>query len=665
MATPTPKLHGRAFYKSLGSPKHVLAPMVDQSEFAWRLLTRSFMPPDLRQSVLCYSPMFHAKLFADSHRYRTQHFTPLQPPDLLSQTPPQAPFPQVEDEQAYLDGHPTVDRPLFVQFCANDPAAYLAAAKHVQPYCDAVDLNLGCPQGIARRGGYGAFLQEDWDTIYKLIHTLHNDLDIPVTAKIRMQETRERTLEYAKMILSAGASILTVHARSREMKGHNTGLADWSLIRYLRDQLPPETVIFANGNILQHADLAECLEATGADAVMSAEGNLYDPSIFAPAPAVGQEGREYWRGPDGKGGYRVDAVLRRYLDITHRHILQQEPPERAPLFVPEDVPAEEGGRQEVVPIVAPSDLPSHETTEHLRRPDPQTGDKRPASSPPPPETSNSSEWSRDSKATKRQKKREAKHAAKAQMATAGASQQQQHQTPPNNKPKPNKNGKNNKDKKNVENPLKYEPNLVAMQSHCFHLLKPLVARFHDVRDALARTKAGDVAAFERVLSLVEEKVRQGLEAGPSRDAHAEADEGAMEEAVAEGKIDEQSSDAAVKRCRRPWWVCQAYVRPLPKEALVKGSLQLSKKELRRLEAEDAAAAAAAGKKAAGSVAEADAGDRVAAEAGVAPGGKVEEVERGVKEEIVGSASLPEPEGEAAEKEREGLLKVPKEGMVCG
>lgn len=27
------RLHGRAFYESLGSPKFILAPMVDQSEF--------------------------------------------------------------------------------------------------------------------------------------------------------------------------------------------------------------------------------------------------------------------------------------------------------------------------------------------------------------------------------------------------------------------------------------------------------------------------------------------------------------------------------------------------------------------------------------------------------------------------------------------------------
>jgi tRNA-dihydrouridine synthase 1 len=33
-----PKLHGRAFYESIGSPKYIIAPMVDASEFVSRAI---------------------------------------------------------------------------------------------------------------------------------------------------------------------------------------------------------------------------------------------------------------------------------------------------------------------------------------------------------------------------------------------------------------------------------------------------------------------------------------------------------------------------------------------------------------------------------------------------------------------------------------------------
>ncbi|KAF9946367.1 hypothetical protein BGZ65_009793, partial [Modicella reniformis] len=231
-----PKLSGWEFYKSIGSPKYIVAPMVDQSELAWRILSRR------HKADLCYTPMFNAKLFVNDPKYRNEQWAGL--------------------KDGFGGGGPN-DRPLIVQFCANDPEYLLQAALMVAPYCDAVDINIGCPQHIARRGHYGAFLMEDWPLISSLISTLHKHLPVPVTAKIRVFPEVEKTIEYAKMIVTSGAQMLVVHGRLREMKGHLTGIADWTKIRAVREAVGHLVPVIANGNILYHDDLTRCIQETG------------------------------------------------------------------------------------------------------------------------------------------------------------------------------------------------------------------------------------------------------------------------------------------------------------------------------------------------------------------------------------------------------------------
>jgi tRNA-dihydrouridine synthase 1 len=128
--TPRKKLHGFEFWKSIGSPRYICAPMVEQSDLAFRLLCKRY------GCEMGYTPMLHSRVMQDCPHYLKKHF------------------------QTCAE-----DRPMIAQLCGNEPEMLLKACQMIEDRCDAVDINLGCPQGIARKGNYGSFLLENEDLV--------------------------------------------------------------------------------------------------------------------------------------------------------------------------------------------------------------------------------------------------------------------------------------------------------------------------------------------------------------------------------------------------------------------------------------------------------------------------------------------------------------------
>lgn len=64
------KHDGYKFWREkLNEAKFILAPMVDQSELPWRILSRKYC------SQLCYTPMMHAGVFVRDQTYRSENFS--------------------------------------------------------------------------------------------------------------------------------------------------------------------------------------------------------------------------------------------------------------------------------------------------------------------------------------------------------------------------------------------------------------------------------------------------------------------------------------------------------------------------------------------------------------------------------------------------------------
>ncbi len=140
---------------------------------------------------------------------------------------------------------------------------------------DLVDLNFGCPVRKVTRTGAGATLLEDPALACRIVESVADAVDLPVTVKLRrgLRNGSRACLELGPQLVEAGAASLTLHPRSAEQM--YTGSADHALTAELVSLV--DVPVIASGDVTSRARAQVVLASTGAEAVMVGRGAQGNP----------------------------------------------------------------------------------------------------------------------------------------------------------------------------------------------------------------------------------------------------------------------------------------------------------------------------------------------------------------------------------------------------
>ncbi len=174
-----------------------------------------------------------------------------------------------------------IEHPISMQIFGADIESLVNGAKYLDNNsdCDIIDINMGCPVNkVAKKSGAGASLLKDPNKVYEITKAVVDAVKKPVTVKIRIGWDFDsiNCVEVAKLIEKAGASAITVHARTRSQ--FYSGCADWKYIKQVVDNV--NIPVIGNGDIIDYKTAKAMLDETGCMAIAIARGALGNPFIF-------------------------------------------------------------------------------------------------------------------------------------------------------------------------------------------------------------------------------------------------------------------------------------------------------------------------------------------------------------------------------------------------
>jgi tRNA-dihydrouridine synthase B len=171
------------------------------------------------------------------------------------------------------------ERPLVQQIFGSEPAVMAEAARIIEErfHPDGIDINMGCPVYNIVSNFNGAFLIKEPERATAIIKAMKAAVKVPISVKTRLGWSKDTDcLEFVKVIEQAGASLISIHGRTKE-QGYS-GVANWDRVGEARKNtsLP----VLVNGDITSPDIAEEALRRSGADGVLIGRATLGNPWVF-------------------------------------------------------------------------------------------------------------------------------------------------------------------------------------------------------------------------------------------------------------------------------------------------------------------------------------------------------------------------------------------------
>lgn len=179
------------------------------------------------------------------------------------------------------------ERPVGLQIFGHEPEIMAHMVEELSDYNhDILDINMGCPAPKIIKNGDGSALMDDLRLVEAIVSQVVKVSNKPVSVKIRKGFTTTNAIEVAKVIEAAGASLLSIHGRTRNQ--FYGGQADWNIIKKVKDAVG--IPVIGNGDIFTVEDAIKMKDQTGVDGLMVARGVQGNPWLIKEINAYFKDG---------------------------------------------------------------------------------------------------------------------------------------------------------------------------------------------------------------------------------------------------------------------------------------------------------------------------------------------------------------------------------------